>query len=257
MENNIIQPEVVNMLGMLEVVLKKMEFDYYLVGAIARDISLAEKFQAKRRTNDVDIALMLSNETEFNQVKQALIETGEFTAHPTESIKLFYKQAIELDLMPFGDIENESRETRLTQPRVFVMDVPGFSEIFPQTEAYSLPNAHTIKVCPIEGLVLLKLIANDDRPGRTKDITDIEHLISVYFELKDIDIYESYIDVMDIYETTNPDYLQQVSARVIGRKIRDILKDSEKLKVRVLGILDRKTIGTYWPALSDGIKDAS
>lgn len=255
MKNNIIQGEVVKMLASLQDVLTELAFDYYLVGAVARDISLSDKFTAKRKTNDVDVALMLSDEAEFNQVKERLIETGDFTAHPTESIKLFYKEAIELDLLPFGEIENDDRETRLTQPRVFVMDVPGFKEIFPQTEEYILPDNQTIRVCPIEGLILLKLIANDDRPGRTKDITDIEHLISVYFELKDIEIYTDYLEVMEIYDTTERDYLQLVSARVIGRKISVILKDSVKLKERIVNILDRKTTGVHWSALSEGIRD--
>lgn len=255
--NSIITGPVFQMLIALEEVLKKLNIDFYLVGALARDIGLSSNpdFSAQRKTEDVDIAIFLADEQQFYQVKQELIDTGDFTAHETEAIKLFYKQAIELDLMPFGDIENENRETKLGQPRLFVIDVPGFKEVFPDAEQYALNENVTLNVCPLEGIVLLKLIAQDDRPGRTKDITDIEHIISVYFELKDLEIYESHMDAMDLYDTDNVDYLRLVSSRVIGRIISQMLADSHQLKIRVLGILNRKRHGVYWQAIANGIND--
>lgn len=156
---NIISEPVLQMLAAFERVLKKLNIDFYLVGALARDIGLSvnPRLASKRKTNDVDIAIFVASEQQFCQVKQALIATGEFAAHETESIKLFYMGAIELDLLPFGDIENKERETRLKQPRLFVMDVPGFREVFPDAEQYKLNDEVTLKVCPLEGIVLLKL----------------------------------------------------------------------------------------------------
>jgi predicted nucleotidyltransferase len=48
---------------------------------------------------------MIADEGQFYTIKDALLQTGAFTAHETEAIKLCYKHAIEIDLMPFGDIE--------------------------------------------------------------------------------------------------------------------------------------------------------
>ena len=45
----------------------------------------------------------------------------------------------------------------------------------------------------MESLVLLKLFTYDDKPARTKDVTDICHIVSVYFDLHD-EIYEKYMD---------------------------------------------------------------
>lgn len=257
MTKDIISGSLLEMLASLEIILKQLDIDYYLVGALARDIGLSDdpKFVSKRKTNDVDIAILLANEEQFYNVKRKLLESGDFTAHETETIKLFYKHGIELDILPFGDIENDDRETRLTQPRLFVVDMPGFKEIFPTTKTYHLDAGKTLKVCPLEGLVLLKLIANDDKPGRTKDITDIEHIIAMYFDLNDLEIYTDHMDIMDIYDTADRDYLELVSARAIGRKIAGILADSNALRERLLSILDRKTTGAYWPAIAAGIRD--
>jgi predicted nucleotidyltransferase len=59
---DLLNPLVAEMLKIMETVLRAFEVDYYLVGAIARDISLStqEGFGAKRKTNDVDIAILRS-----------------------------------------------------------------------------------------------------------------------------------------------------------------------------------------------------
>lgn len=93
----------------------------------------------------------------------------------------------------------------------------------------------TLNVCSLEGIILLKLISNDDKPGRSKDIADIEHIIQVYFELNDTDIYMDYGDVMDLYETQERNYMALISARVLGRKMRDVLYNSP-LKERIVRI---------------------
>src|SRR5260221_4996748 len=115
MEIEILTPAVLAMLTEFENVLKEFGTDFYLVGAVARDIRLAGNpdFAPTRRTKDIDIALLIADEEQFYKVKAALLATGNFMAHPTEAIKLFYKEAIEVDLLPFGEIENQIRETRL------------------------------------------------------------------------------------------------------------------------------------------------
>lgn len=256
MKSNIINGIVLEMLSELQAVLRRLEIDYYLVGAIARDIALSVNpaFAPQRATNDVDIAILLSTEDQFYRVKSELVATGKFTTHETEVIKLFYKDSVELDLLPFGEIENEERETKLEQPRLFVIDVPGFLEVFPDAEQYRVDEQIVLKVCPLEGIVLLKLIANDSNPGRTKDIIDINHIVSVYFELKDTEIYEDHMDAMDMYDIDDPEYLKRVSARVIGRKIGNMISDSGSLQTRISHILDRKT-GGYWQEIAAGIME--
>ena len=247
---------LLTMLGNLEKVFAQLEIDFYLVGAVARDIQLSrrdETIQA-RATEDVDIAVMVSDQAQYAALRNALIASGNFTAHESEAIKLYYQNAIEIDLLPFGNIEDDRREIRLTDPSLFVLNMPGFSEVFPFAEEVPLNAELQVRVCTLEGIVLLKLIANNDRPGRTKDITDIEHIIMVYFDISDTDIYNDHFEVMDYYDTNDNEYIRLVCARVIGRKMALLLEGSPELRERVQHILAGRPT-TLWNAMLDGLRD--
>jgi len=106
----------------------------------------------------------------------------------------------------------------------------------------------------MEGIIMLKLLANDDRPQRTKDISDIEHIIQSYFDLYDGDIYEHHFDVMEMYDTDGHAYIQLVCARVIGHKMHLMLKNSPKLPERISRILTKRPI-PRWSAMLDGLNE--
>lgn len=257
MENLFRNGPVLEMLDAFGKVVNQLGIDFFLVGALARDIRLNSdsRLASKRATKDVDIAILLASEEQFYQVKDALIATGDFVAHEREAIKLFYRQAIEVDLLPFGEIENLHRETCIEKPRPFVMDVPGFREVLPDVEQINIEGL-SIRVCSLEGIVLLKIIANADNPSRTKDISDIEHIVNVYFELHAERIFQDFGDVPELYDTVDREYMRLVSSRVIGRIIGHLLSDSPTLRKRVLDILQSKSSGRYWPEMSAGIVDA-
>jgi predicted nucleotidyltransferase len=84
------------------------------------------------------------------------------------------------------------------------MDMRGFKEVHPFVETLKIAEGLYLDVCTLEGLVMLKLIANDDNPGRTKDISDIEHVLEIYFDINNNEIYTEYMDVMDLYDTSIP-----------------------------------------------------
>jgi predicted nucleotidyltransferase len=256
MDNLLRSGPLLEMLAAFGQVVNRFEIDFFLVGALARDIRLSvdPAFAPKRATKDVDIAIMLASEDQFYQVKDALLATGDFTAHETEAIKLFYKQAIEVDLLPFGEIENLVRETRIEKPQPFILDVPGFKEVLPDVEMLDVDGVN-IRVCSLEGIVLLKIISNADNPSRTKDITDIEHIVNVYFDLNTERIFQYFPDVPDLYDTADRDYLQLISARVIGRMIGVLLTGSPELENRVLEILKAKSSGRHWAEMAAGIAE--
>jgi predicted nucleotidyltransferase len=250
-------PAVLELLAAAEKIFKQFGVEFYLVGALARDIHLAANpaFMPQRKTKDIDIAILISDEDQFYAIKEAMVNSGDFSAHETETVKLIYKQSIEIDLLPFGGIENEQREALLHKPRLFVMDVPGFLEAYIDIEEFKLENNVKLKVCSLEAIILLKIIANDNNPGRTKDITDIEHIISVYFDLNDEKIYQERGDVLDLYDTNDNDYLKLVSARIIGRHIGNLLTNSVDLHRRVIAILRRKNSIPYRYAIEEGMID--
>jgi predicted nucleotidyltransferase len=253
--NSILAPMVSEMLMELQSVFSKFNIDFYLVGAVARDINLSanEELTSTRGTKDVDLAIRISDQGQYNQVKAALEETGLFDADETEAIKLVYKNSVEVDLLPFGKIEEPNRNVKLTDP-TFVLNMPGFTEIYPFVKDFDLGNGQIIKVCTMEGIVLLKLIANNDRPQRTKDITDIEHIIQTYFELYDDDIYIIHYDILELYDTNETDYIQLVCSRLIGRKMRIMLEPSPELAQRIITILSKRETAR-WLAMRDGMQD--
>lgn len=209
---------VLELLATFSKAIKDVGVDFFVVGALARDIQLSAVpgHAALRATKDVDIAIMVGSEQQSNTVKAVLLATGEFTSHEKLAIKLFFRQAIEIDLLPFGPIENEMGEVRVEKPRPFILDVPGFKEVLPEAEVITIGGID-IRVCSLEGIILLKLFANADNPSRTKDIIDIEHILKAYFELSTDIIFTDFEDVPDLYSTQDPDYLVLVSARVVGR----------------------------------------
>ena len=146
---DILHPAIAQMLKTMESVFSRFGVDFYLVGAVARDIHLSKKegFAARRKTEDVDIAVMITDEKLFYAVKDALIATGEFEANETEAIKVIYQQSIEVDLLPFGGIENELRETRLSKPKLFVMEMPGFNEMYDYVETITVEEGLTLNIC--------------------------------------------------------------------------------------------------------------
>ncbi|WP_379073653.1 hypothetical protein [Pedobacter vanadiisoli] len=240
--NPLHQPALISMLKDMEGILASFEVDFYIVGAIARDFHLSAKdgTDSIRKTDDVDLAIMLDDAGQFNMIKDTLLASGNFTADATEHIKLYYKGALEVDLIPFGKIESANGYVYLQPPNIFTLNMPGFKEIYPFVQEVSFAEGLSVKVCSVEGIVILKLIAYNDRPSRTKDISDIEHIIRVYFELSDEDIYEGHFDVMELYPVERGDYLQLVSARVIGRKMQVILKESDELRTLITSILKKR-----------------
>lgn len=255
LKNNIdIHPVVGEMLLVIEEVLKSLNINFYVVGAVARDLQFSRRpgMASLRKTNDVDLAVMIGTEEHFYQVKRSLLSTGYFEEHQSEPIKLFFKEAIEVDLLPFGGIQNEAHEIILHEPKLFVMDMPGFKEALKYTDEIIVDEKLKLSVCSLEGLVILKLFAFNDKPGRTKDITDIEHIINAYFELCTDDIYENSFDVMEFYDTTNPKYLFLVAAHVIGRKMKTILSGDASLVARIKSILKKRPT-EEWNAMLNGL----
>lgn len=241
------------MLARIEPILQSLNIDFYMVGAIARDIQLGDHINT-RKTKDVDIAIQVGDESQFLALKDALVRSGDFEAHPNEAIKLFYKSTLEIDLLPFGDIENDQREISLSDPTLFVINMPGFREAYPFVTEVNLQSGQKLKVCSLEALVMLKLIAYGDKPSRTKDIADIDHIINNYFDLFQDNVYENHFDTMDMYDTKNQDYLALVGARVIGRKIRLIANGDQELLIRITSALKRRPTAT-WVAVTAGLTD--
>jgi len=190
-----------------------------------------------RKTKDLDLAVMLSDEKAFNDLKIALSKLEGFEIHTTEPIKLIYKNSYELDLLPFGEIVNEKGLVELKSKKTFTLDMPGFAEVHPFINSIATDQGFELKVCSLSGVVLLKLIAWEDRNHRTKDIQDIEYIIRNLYLLEIEEIASSNGDLLDLWEEDEIHYTELVTARYIGRVMGGMLKVSTALLNRVEQLL--------------------
>src|SRR5690606_19884030 len=119
----------------------------------------------------------------------------------------------------------------------FVINMPGFKEMLSHIETINIEGKE-LNVCPLEGIIILKLLAYNDRPHRTKDIDDVMHIVNMYFNMYRDDIYEEYHDVINLYEAIDgEDFERIISSRIIGRKIAEFLSVNTNLLNRIKSLL--------------------
>lgn len=90
-------------------------------------------------------------------------------------------------------------------------------------------------------MVILKLVAWSDRPEeRDNDPFDILFIIRKYFDIEYDDVFDNHYDAFP--DGGNAFDQLQIAARVLGRKSAAILAQSEKLKERILNVLQQNTL---------------
>lgn len=233
--------------------LEKTGTDFFVVGAVARDLGLGNEYKSKKLTEDIDIAIRVGSIETFQILTKRLIETGRFTEIGRNPIKYLFDNALEVDFLPFGDLEDANREVSIPMSgRSFVLSVPGLEEVRALVKTTRLESGQEVYYCPPEGIVLLKLISWYEKPGRTKDRDDIEHICKVYFDYCGDEIYEA-SDLLDAYDTAEMDYMKLVASHYLGRKVRSICRDNEML-INIINKRLAKADGLF-RALLDGFND--
>ena len=228
------------MLQALERGLKKFNIDYYLVGAVSRDIWMTgiNKIAPGRVTGDIDFAIFINDKGVYEQLKDYLVNHEGFHGYSGNAFVLIYKNGIEVDLMPFGAIEDENRKVKIEGTGQTSIYVDGFREVFEELLPEIDLEGHVFKFCTIPGIVLLKLIAWDDRPEvRRDDIKDISDILYHFTTMYQQVIWEKHNDLY-LDEANTPEV---IAARVMGREIAKIAKRTQLLQKRITGILDVNT----------------
>src|SRR5207302_1009016 len=139
---------------------------FFVVGAKARDLVLhyAYGIPQRRATNDIDFGLLMSSWEEFDRLKQALIATDKFVAHPHMQHRLLSEEySAIVDLVPFGEIENPKGVVAWHPDFTTRMSTFGFREAWETSIRVRLAEGVEIAVASLAGLALLKLVAWNDR----------------------------------------------------------------------------------------------
>lgn len=242
--NKITDEVVISILNDIVPTLNGLGIEYFIVGAFARDIALFEKgheYPPKRKTKDIDLAVMVSSLQEYEQLKEEIAGLSGYEPHPEEPYRFQYKNAYEVDFLPFGGITDEKGHAELKAKKVFVLEIPGFEEVFDWVETILTKEGIELKVSPLAGIVLLKIIAWDDKKGREKDIQDIAYILENFYILHIEEIAEEADELFEVYADESLYFDECVSARYVGRKIANILHRSPVLLERVINILKRET----------------
>jgi predicted nucleotidyltransferase len=138
-------------------------------------------------------------------------------------------------LLPFGEIEE--KDTINFKDRNKDLHVLGFKEVLGKTNTIQIED-RIAQIPTLQGMVILKLVSWSDRPEeRFDDPQDVLHIIKNYFEHNWDEIVEFHNDV---FPEGDIDPLK-VAARVLGRKVAEILNQSERLKTRMLNVLQENT----------------
>ena len=227
--------------------------DFYFVGAIARDVWMQGVYKKGQRlgTKDIDFAIFVPTEEHFTAVKNYLIKNGNFTQSAENAFTLFSPDKIQVDIFPFGavDVEGKVKVQGLGLSEIWVN---GFREVFKDgVQNVEFENGKVFKVSTLPALVILKLIAYDDRPDqRQKDIYDVAYIIRYYLDIIEDAIFEKHLDlVTDEYNGG------LAASRVLGREMYEIAKSSPELVQRMKNILHEQTKDSSNSAIGNIIAD--
>ncbi len=230
---NLRQDQLKELLQLVEKVFVKCDVDFYLLGAIAHDTWYSKEQIESRATRDVDFAVYISEKEKYDEVFGELISNHGFSEIKDVSFRLQTPFTFTIDIIPFGEIsiDDELIPDESWDRPIFVN---GFEEVFRKATVQVTDEGDLeFKVATLPAILLLKLIAYDDRPEkRTQDPQDIVQIIENYFEIDKEMIWEEHPDLFD--EDSD---LIEIGARVIGREINQIINQNNALKGRVLNIL--------------------
>jgi predicted nucleotidyltransferase len=165
-----LQPGFSDALAALERGFSGFGIDYYLIGAVSRNVWLSgiNGITPRRTTADVDFAVFINDQGVYEQLKEYLTTIEGFQPYKENAFVLIWKDGTEIDLLPFGAIEDENRKVTVQGTGYTSIHVDGFKEVYDQQlPEVELSENHRFKCCTLPGIVLLKLDCLG-RPARSQ-----------------------------------------------------------------------------------------
>ncbi len=212
----------------------ELEIEFFGVGALARNYWYLENDLPPQGTKDVDFGVYLPDENRYIQLKSKMIQNFGYVQSQENVFCLISPDGTPVDFLPFGEIENNSK-LLIESKGLTNIKLDGFKEVYQNGIRSVQIGSQTLNICTIPSVVLLKLIAFDDRPiYRSKDPLDIAYIINNYPHVEADLIWNKY---HNLYEQELSH--EEIGVIVIGREMYHLIKDSNKLIARVVDILQR------------------
>lgn len=221
----------------IEAVTNELGINYMVVGATARDhiLELIHGVRPARATKDIDLGINIKSWEEFRLIREALIETGRFTATSTLQ-RLMYDDNFPVDIVPFGSVSEQDRTIAWPPDYEVVMNVAGFQEAYDSSLVITLSKEPylEVKMVSLAGLFLLKVFAWRERNmAFNKDALDMAFIIKNYGSpVNEERLYEleSALLEQEGYD------LELAGARLLGRDVASIA--GRELSATIQQLLD-------------------
>lgn len=217
-----INPVLVSILRIVEQETAARGILFFIVGATARDLVLqhGHNIPVHRHTLDLDIGVDVASWDEFQQLKDALIDSGRFSA-TNDPQRLRYENFV-VDIVPYGGVSPDARTISWPPDQQVMMNIMGFAEAYASglTVRLSEEPLLDIRVPTVAGMALMKPISwHDSYPIRPKDAEDMLFLMEHYAEAGNID--RLFDEEPQLLEEEGFD-TKMAGIRLLGRDMRAI-----------------------------------
>lgn len=260
-------PLLIELLRKLTDSFGRMDREFYVIGATARDIIVQQLLDtaSTRRTRDLDIAIAIPDWDAFEQIKERLVADG--FKKSNDMYQRFYYGAYEVDIVPYGVVAKDDDNIYWPPEEVVAMSVKGFDEVLSEAITVSIDDKFKVKIASLHGLFLLKLNAWLDRNAKTsKDAEDMSFILSNYFmanldreihqEVYDWENFDEYIvggywlahDLVTLLNVNQLNYYKEViegelAKQEESRLINQMIENSYSLKY--------ETVRETWQVIAD------
>lgn len=195
----------------------------FVIGATARDLmmKLLDETSSKRKTIDLDVAIALSDWSQFNNLREIL---QDHYFHKGKAKQKFYYKGeqhendYEVDIVPFGEIADD--EIIAWPPDgAPKMSVRCFADVMEHAIPISINEEFIVYIASLAGQFFIKLDSWIDRHDRDhKDAEDMFFILDKYYLAN---IMDNQIPPDDVNNDINEALIR--SAQWIGSNIRNIL----------------------------------
>ena len=260
-------PLLIELLRKLTDSFGRMDREFYVIGATARDIIVQQLLDtaSTRRTKDLDIAIAIPDWDAFEQIKERLVADG--FKKSNDMYQRFYYGAYEVDIVPYGVVAKKDDNIYWPPEEVVAMSVKGFDEVLSEAITVSIDDEFKVKIASLHGLFLLKLNAWLDRNAKTsKDAEDMSFILSNYFmanldreihqEVYDWENFDEYIvggywlahDLVTLLNVNQLNYYKEVIEGELAKEeesrlINQMIENSYSLKY--------ETVRETWQVIAD------
>jgi predicted nucleotidyltransferase len=205
-----------------------------VVGAMARDLLLyyAYKIPVSRATEDVDLGFAVADWEDFQSLRAALLASTYFEAHGAVVHKIYHRGHRQVDLIPFGGLEQPDGSIAWPPRGDEVMTVVGYREALASAIDVMLPEGQRVLVVSLPMLAVLKVLAWSERhtTAPRKDATDLLLILKNYLDAGQQQ--RLYDEAPHLLEKSNFDY-ERAGAWLAGRDAATAIQTDGAKQTRV------------------------